>query len=234
MAADPADGGTGGSAAIAAARAAESRPARARLYFLMFLACCMIFCCVILLLVWIRFNIPSLWNPPASSASVAWFTGTTVVVFAASLCGAIIFLVVFVKALSQRQRRRVRQVAWALVPIVSFTLLAWWPFLVLALVRLRARDWAVFAAYLAAVIAETGVAILSAQGIIPVGAQIITFVTVILLVAVTAAVHTLVAFRPAAGLPSLADAERTRAATRLQRPLIDASGTIPAEGFARL
>ena len=36
---------------------------------------------------------------------------------------------------------RGRQVALALLPVVSVTILAWWPFLVLALIRRRARDW---------------------------------------------------------------------------------------------
>jgi hypothetical protein len=49
---------------------------------------------------------------------------------------------------------------------VSFTALAWWPFLVLALVRRRARDWAVFAAYLTAVAAEiVALSVLAAQGL---------------------------------------------------------------------
>jgi hypothetical protein len=39
-----------------------------------------------------------------------------------------------------------RQVALAVLPVVSFTILAWWPFLVLALIRRRARDWVMFAA----------------------------------------------------------------------------------------
>jgi len=58
---------------------------------------------------------------------------------------------------SAARRRRVRQVAWAGLPIVSFTLLAWWPFLVLALIRRRARDWVMFAASLAALAAEIAI-----------------------------------------------------------------------------
>jgi hypothetical protein len=101
-----------------------------------------------------------------------------------------------------QRRRRVRQVAWALVPIVSLTFLAWWPFLVLALIRRWARDWAVFAAYLAAVVAEIVLFTLGVQGILPTtNAVIITVYALVLLVAITAAVHTLVAFRPGAGVP---------------------------------
>lgn len=45
---------------------------------------------------------------------------------------------------------RLRQVAWASVPIWSLSLLAFVPFLRLALDRRRPRDWVVFAGYLAA------------------------------------------------------------------------------------
>jgi NACHT domain len=45
---------------------------------------------------------------------------------------------------------RFRQVAWTSVPLWSFGFLAFAPFLYLALIRRRIRDWAVFAAYLTA------------------------------------------------------------------------------------
>jgi hypothetical protein len=44
----------------------------------------------------------------------------------------------------------------------------------------------------------------------------------VLLVAVTAAVYTVVAFRPAAGLPSSSDAEQARATAKCQQPVMDA------------
>lgn len=47
---------------------------------------------------------------------------------------------------------RLRQLAWASVPLWSFSLLAFAPFLRLAFLRRRTRDWVVFAAYLAAAI----------------------------------------------------------------------------------
>ena len=47
---------------------------------------------------------------------------------------------------------RLRQLAWASVPLWSFSLLASAPFLRLAFLRRRVRDWVVFAAYLAAAI----------------------------------------------------------------------------------
>lgn len=122
-----------------------------------------------------------------------------------------------------RRKSRVRQVAWALVPIVSVTALAWWPFLVLARTRRRARDWAVFAAYLAAVAAE--IVTFAAAGILPVGsvaddAAGILFYAIALLVAVTAPLYTLVAFRPTARLPSWPGAEQARAAAKWQQPVI--------------
>jgi len=120
--------------------------------------------------------------------------------------------------IGDRRGSRVRQVTWALVPIVSFTILAWWPFLVLALIRRRARDWAVFAAYLAAVVAEIVLFTLGVQGILPTtNAVIITVYALVLLVAVTASVHALVAFRPAAGLPSLSDADVRASEARYTR-----------------
>jgi hypothetical protein len=196
VATNPADGGLGDSAAIAADRDAGSRPARARRrYFLMFLACC--------LMLPISAFVGSKVSPKSDLAG--WVGGT----FAVSVCGAVIFLAAFVKTLSQRRGRRVRQVVWALMPVVSFTVLAWWPFLVLALVRRQARDWAVFAAYLAAVAAEiVALSVLAAQGASASAA--ITFYVVVLLVAVTAAVHTLVAFRPGAKVPSWPSRERAR------------------------
>jgi hypothetical protein len=124
---------------------------------------------------------------------------------------------------------RVRQVAWAMVPVVSFTILAWWPFLVLALIRRRTRDWAMFAACLAAVAAEMALLTLGAVGIIPsagiVGeVTLLIFFALVLLVAVTAPVYTLVAFRPAAAVPSLSDAQRARAAAKRQQPVMGVGG----------
>jgi hypothetical protein len=117
-------------------------------------------------------------------------------------------------------------VAWALVPIVSFTVLAWWPFLVLALIRRRAWDWAVFAACLAAVAAEIVIFAVVAARVppaptFPVDVAALTFYAMVLLLAVAAPVYTLVAFRPAAGLPRLFDRRRARAAAEL-----DASGIV--------
>jgi hypothetical protein len=120
---------------------------------------------------------------------------------------------------ARTRHRRVRQVGWALLPIVSLTLLAWWPFLVLALIRRRSRDWAVFAVYLAALVAE--IVTFAAAGILPVGTvaddvAAILFYAIILLVVITATVHTLVAFRPGTKLPYLSDAALARTAAKRQ------------------
>jgi hypothetical protein len=50
---------------------------------------------------------------------------------------------------------RLRQFAWASVPIWSVSFLVFVPFLRRAIVRRRTRDWVVFWAYCAAVAAET-------------------------------------------------------------------------------
>jgi hypothetical protein len=196
----------------------------------MFLACCLILASCI-----VTGSVLVAVSPPSGSALADWIGGAIGVAIPLSLFGAVASFVVLVKTLSKRRRRRVRQVAWALVPIVSFSLLAWWPFLLLAFIRRRARDWAVFAAYLSALAAEIVFLILGGERIVPASAAII-FLGMVLLVAATAAVHTLVAFRPAAGLPSLTGAGQARAAQR-QQPVIDTVGgrtaTIPAWGFAR-
>jgi len=110
-------------------------------------------------------------------------------------------------------RRRVRQVAWASVPILSLTLLAFAPFLWLALIRRQARDWAVFAAYFAAVVAELVLLSIGKPG----GTVSTIGAVMLLLVAGTATVHTLVAFRPAAGLSSWRDVHTLRAADKRQK-----------------
>ena len=91
---------------------------------------------------------------------------------------------------------RLRQFAWASVPVWSLSLLAFVPFLRIASARRRARDWAVFAGYLAAVIVE--VVLASLPGRNDVGATVAGLMALAL--AGTAAVHTFVAFRPGSAL----------------------------------
>jgi hypothetical protein len=110
---------------------------------------------------------------------------------------------------------RIRQLAWAAVPLLSVSLLAFAPFLCVALIRRRARDWQVLASYAAAVVVEVvlvsaikpGSAASDAAGTIAgtIGAALI----------VVATVHALAAFRPAAGLPSWRDVHAIRAAPKL-------------------
>lgn len=89
-------------------------------------------------------------------------------------------------------RGRLRQFAWASVPVWSFSLLAFVPFLRIAVARRRARDWAVFAGYLGAVVVE--VVLASLPGPNDAGAAVAGFMVLVL--AGTAAVHAFVAFRP--------------------------------------
>jgi membrane-bound metal-dependent hydrolase YbcI (DUF457 family) len=102
----PADGGPGDSAAIAAGKDAGSRPGRARRrYFRLFLACCVILCCVIVNDVLLALYAPSVWNNTSNSALVNWIGGTIAVIGLVSLCGAVIFLVAFVHARSPEWAR---------------------------------------------------------------------------------------------------------------------------------
>jgi hypothetical protein len=92
-------------------------------------------------------------------------------------------------------RRRWRQFAWASVPVWSLTLLAFAPFLRLAVARRRTRDWLVFAGYLMAVILELVLLSTPADSAGPV---IGTVMAALLLG--SAPVHAFIAFRPVAGL----------------------------------
>lgn len=88
---------------------------------------------------------------------------------------------------------RLRQLAWASVPIWSLSLLAFAPFLRIALARRRARDWAVFAGYLAATVLTVTLFSLSTSDQDAAGAAA---GVMIIVVGVAAAVHAFVAFRP--------------------------------------
>ncbi len=70
-----------------------------------------------------------------------------------SVAGTLVSLVLLEIA---RKQFRIRQVVWALVPILPLGRLAFLPFLWLALIRRQGRDWLVFAAYLAAVVTVAG------------------------------------------------------------------------------
>jgi len=92
------------------------------------------------------------------------------------------------------------------VPVLSLSWLAFAPFLWLADIRRRGGDWAVFAAYLAAVAAEMYFIAVGYSGSV---AWDISF-AMLLLVGLTAAVHAGVAFRPAARVPTWYDVHAVR------------------------
>ena len=87
---------------------------------------------------------------------------------------------------------RIRQLAWASVPIWSFSVLAFAPFLRLAVTRQRARDWLVFAGYLVASIVV--VVLMSISG--PDDAVSAAAGTLAVVLMTVGAVHAFVAFRP--------------------------------------
>jgi hypothetical protein len=86
----------------------------------------------------------------------------------------------------------VRQVAWASVPVWSIGFLSFVPFLAFAMINRQKRDWAVFAAYLAATIA-----VIVAIGAVNVNSNADGAVGgFIIALAGCAAVHAAVLFRP--------------------------------------
>lgn len=99
---------------------------------------------------------------------------------------------------SGRVSSRLRQLAWASVPVWSLSLLAFAPFLRIALAERRARDWVVFAGYLAAVIVT--VVLMSVAG--PDDAVSAVAGGLAIVVMAVSAVHAFVAFRPRPGVAS--------------------------------
>ena len=109
---------------------------------------------------------------------------------------------------------RIRQLAWASVPIWSFSLLAFVPFLRITLARGRTRDWAVFAGYLASTVIVISAAASNNDAAGAVAG------TMAIVVAVVAAVHAFVAFRPGSETVSGSAASElalTTARTRMRR-----------------
>ncbi len=95
-----------------------------------------------------------------------------------------------------------RQVWWASVPVWSIGFLSPVPFLIYAIIHRTRRDWAVFAAYLAATVAMVvalGAAGSNDAATTGVGGFIIAL-------AGCAAVHAAVLFRPSRGVPQLSTA----------------------------
>ena len=122
-------------------------------------------------------------------------------------------------------RGRFRQFAWASVPVWSLSLLAFAPFLRLALARRRARDWAVFAGYLAVVIVVLVFG--SLPGPNDAGSAFAGVTALVLMGA--AAVHTFVAFRPTSALAG----ELASAADPNELALASAEGRMRRRSEAR-
>jgi hypothetical protein len=98
----------------------------------------------------------------------------------------------------------------------SFGLLAFLPFLWLALIRRRARDWLVFAAYLAAAVAAFYFLDHYADTVYSNATVMIEGLWVV------APAHIVLAFSPAAGASSWREARAARAAAKSQQPLVSA------------
>jgi hypothetical protein len=143
-------------------------------------------------------------------ATTGWIT-------VVGLAGALLSMVLLESA---RGQFRARQLGWASAPILSLGLLAFMPFLWLALIRRRPRDWVVFAAYLAAGSALAAFAVTYAlaghydQG----GTAWTDGVVTLAALMVIAPAHALVAFSPAAGPASWRDAHTAKVADKLQEP----------------
>ncbi len=93
---------------------------------------------------------------------------------------------------------RVRQLAWASVPVWSLGWLAFVPFLRLAIARRQARDWAVFGSYLVASIVEA-----VTFGASPPDSAAANFAGAVMIALMcVGAVHTLVSYRLSSTLPA--------------------------------
>jgi len=203
--------GPGGPPAAAAARDAVWIPGRALARYLLLCLCCNLILFAGLLAVI---------NAPVSIRAVEYpgLGSTMGWVISLSLSGVLLSSTFFCFLGDRGRWPRLRQVGWGLVPILSVWWLAFAPFLWLADIRRRARDWAVFAAYLAAVAMEIYFLAVAHPGSTAwtIGALMV------LLVGGTAAVHTAVAFRPTAGVPTwfgaavVRDADERRPALRLR------------------
>jgi hypothetical protein len=130
-----------------------------------------------------------------------------------SVGAALLSVVLFEAA---RNQFRVRQLVWGLVPVLSLGVLAFAPFLWLALVRRRARGWAVFACYLAA--DATAIFLGNSQGAaLEISSEIAAGLMVI------GSLHAVLAFSPAAGPATFREAKAARAAGEPTGPVMDAT-----------
>ena len=119
--------------------------------------------------------------------------------------GALLSLALFEAARGRFPvRSRVRQLLWALVPLLSSGLLAFVPFLWLAVICRRAWAWTVLGAYLAVAATQT------VLGFHPQGTTGNVFLYLTAGLLVIAPVHVVLAFSPAAGVPSWREARAAR------------------------
>ena len=109
------------------------------------------------------------------------------------------------QAPGKRRGRVLLQIWWASVPIWSFALLSFAPFLAFAVIQRRKRDWAVFAGYLLATVAlvATGVSV-NPNG----DAAAAALGAFSIALAGCAAVHACILFRPGRARPASAAARR--------------------------
>jgi len=186
------------------AREAPSLPAAARW-----------FCLICLMLFLILFTVAQagvVATPQSTSLH-----GTMVGVSWLSIFGALAFLVFFECARNQFANA---QLVWAAVALLSLGFLASAPFLWLALVRRRARDWVVFAIYLAAT-----VTVIAALSTVPSDTSITGLPSAIWsLLLVIAPAHAVLAFSREARVPTWREAY-PRARGKRQQPLNDPETT---------
>jgi DNA uptake protein ComE-like DNA-binding protein len=126
-----------------------------------------------------------------------------------------------------RWRGRLRQLGWASVPVWSFGMLAFVPFLRLAFARHTAKDWGVFAAYFAATAAVVGLG--SAAGNNGAGSDLAGGAVIML--TGFAAVHAFISFRPAAN--EFGDTARLSSSQHNQEALASAQARIQRRKEAR-
>ena len=214
VAADPSAGGPDDRPETAPGAARDARPWPAAVRW--FLLSCLILFLILFTIGQVGVvRTPRGTGPHDTMVGVSWL----------SIFGALLFLVLFEYA---RKQFVDAQLGWAAVPPLSFGLLAPVPFLWLALVRRRIRDWVVFAIYLAATIT-----VIAALSSVPSNTSITGLPAVIFsLLLVIAPVHAMLAFSPAAKVPTWREASPEMLAAIGQ--VAERYG-IPAEltGFAR-
>ena len=122
-----------------------------------------------------------------------------------------------------------RPILWASVPIWSIGFLSFVPFLAYAVIQRRTRDWAVFAAYLAATVAMI-VALGAVNSNSGAGAGVGGFIVAL---AGCAAVHAAIVFRPSRSLSPLAASMPLSPRQRNREAVAQAEGRIERRKDAR-